>query len=113
MYIEPRGSLRLDPQPNLDIKIDKTFRLGTARSIGVALEGFNIVNDGAISDRTMRTNSSSVLQSARPGEPAAVQNLGSVQVLTVGLRPWRDRLTAPRTRWCEGPVSVEGFPRLP
>ncbi|MBE3124015.1 MAG: HD domain-containing protein, partial [Planctomycetes bacterium] len=58
MFIEPRGSIRLDPQPNLDIKIDKTFKFGTSRSIGVALEGFNIANNGAITDRTMRLGTS-------------------------------------------------------
>lgn len=57
--IVKRGSLRLDNQPNLDLKLEKTFRIAGAQTVGFAVEGFNVMNNAAITDRTMRTNGGS------------------------------------------------------
>jgi hypothetical protein len=58
IMMQPRGSQRLDGQPNLDFKVEKLFKFGPANSLAGALEIFNLFNNGAINDRTMREGSS-------------------------------------------------------
>lgn len=55
LFIEPRGSQRFDDQPRLDFKIEKQFRFGVDRRLGVTFEGFNVLNDAAITNRTVRS----------------------------------------------------------
>lgn len=44
---EPRGSRRLDAVNNLDLRVEKTFPLGTAqRTVGVYFDIFNLTNQG-------------------------------------------------------------------
>ncbi|HJR58981.1 MAG TPA: TonB-dependent receptor [Vicinamibacterales bacterium] len=56
MFIEERGSQRFDDQPRLDMKIEKQFRIGDRR-LGFTFEGFNLLNDSAITNRTVRSGS--------------------------------------------------------
>jgi hypothetical protein len=58
LFIEPRGSQRYDDQPRLDFKLEKQFRFGTDRRLGLTLEGFNIFNDAGITSRGTRSGSS-------------------------------------------------------
>ena len=57
LFIEPRGSQRYDPRPSFDFKLEKQFRLGLDRRLGVTLEGFNVFNNDAITARTTRSGS--------------------------------------------------------
>jgi len=57
MFVERRGSQRYDPQPRLDLKIAKDFRVGSSARLGLTLEGFNIFNNAAITSRTTRSGS--------------------------------------------------------
>jgi outer membrane receptor protein involved in Fe transport len=57
VFIEPRGSQRYDDRPQLDFKLEKQFRFGTDRRVGVTFEGFNIFNDAAITSRGTRSGS--------------------------------------------------------
>jgi hypothetical protein len=53
--IEPRGTRRTDPINNLDLRVEKTFPIGSsARQFGIYLDLFNINNQGVI-DNTVRT----------------------------------------------------------
>jgi hypothetical protein len=58
MFIEPRGSQRFDTQNRLDFKLEKQFRFGTDRRLGVTFEGFNLLNSAAIQSRGTRSGSS-------------------------------------------------------
>ncbi len=58
LFIEERGSQRYDDQPRLDIKIEKQFRLTPGGRAGVTFEGFNVLNNAAITSRTIRSGSS-------------------------------------------------------
>jgi hypothetical protein len=58
MFIEPRGSQRFDAQPRVDVKVEKQFRVAGDRRLGVTFEGFNLFNDDAITNRTVRSGSS-------------------------------------------------------
>jgi hypothetical protein len=58
MFIEPRGSLRFDDQPRFDIKVEKQFRMMGDRRLGLTFEGFNLFNNSAITNRTVRSGSS-------------------------------------------------------
>lgn len=55
LFIEPRGSQRYDDQPRLDFKLEKQFRFGADRRLGVTFEGFNVLNNSAINSRTTRS----------------------------------------------------------
>jgi outer membrane receptor protein involved in Fe transport len=57
LFIEPRGSQRYDARPQLDFKLEKQFRLGLDRRLGITFEGFNLFNDDAITSRTVRSGS--------------------------------------------------------
>ena len=57
LFIEPRGSQRFDDRPQLDLKLEKQFRFGTDRRLGLTFEGFNLTNDNAITSRTVRSGS--------------------------------------------------------
>ena len=47
MRIEPRGTRRLEAGKELDLRIEKTFPLGSAgRTLGVYADVFNITNQG-------------------------------------------------------------------
>jgi outer membrane receptor protein involved in Fe transport len=58
MFIEPRGSQRYDAQPRFDFKLEKQFRLGLDRRVGLTFEGFNLFNNAAITSRGTRSGSS-------------------------------------------------------
>jgi hypothetical protein len=58
VFIEPRGSQRYDDQKRLDIRFEKQFPLGPDRRLGLTFEGFNVLNDAAITSRTTRSGSS-------------------------------------------------------
>jgi outer membrane receptor protein involved in Fe transport len=58
LFFEPRGSQRYDDQPRLDFKLEKQFRFGTDRRLGLTFEGFNVFNDDAITSRGTRSGSS-------------------------------------------------------
>jgi hypothetical protein len=55
LFIEPRGSQRYDAQTRFDFKLEKQFRFGTARRLGVTLEGLNLFNSDAVFGRTTRS----------------------------------------------------------
>jgi carboxypeptidase family protein/TonB-dependent receptor-like protein len=55
LFVEPRGSQRYESQPKLDIKAEKQFKVSQEGRLGVSLEGFNILNNGAITSRTTRS----------------------------------------------------------
>ena len=57
VFIEPRGSQRYDDRPQLDFRLEKQFRFGVDRRIGVTFEGFNVLNDAAITARGTRSGS--------------------------------------------------------
>jgi hypothetical protein len=44
--VEPRGSRRLDPVSVLDVRAEKTFRLGQRGSIGLFVDALNLSNSG-------------------------------------------------------------------
>ncbi len=58
LFIEPRGSQRYDDQPRFDFKLEKQFRFGPDRRLGVTFEGFNVFNNAAITSRGTRSGSS-------------------------------------------------------
>ncbi len=55
LFAEPRGSQRLDPQRPIDVKIEKQFRVSGDRRLGITFEGFNILNESTVTERTMRS----------------------------------------------------------
>jgi hypothetical protein len=57
LFIEPRGVQRYEDQKRIDIKLEKQFRLNGDRRLGFTLEGFNILNDDAVTSRTTRSGS--------------------------------------------------------
>jgi hypothetical protein len=58
LFVEERGNQRHDNQPRVDIKLQKDFRLSANTRLGLTLEGFNILNNAAITSRTTRSGSS-------------------------------------------------------
>ncbi len=58
MFIEPRGSQRYEDRKSLDIRLEKQFPVGLDRRLGLTLEGFNVLNDAAITSRTTRSGGS-------------------------------------------------------
>lgn len=58
LFIEPRGSQRYDDQPRFDFKLEKQFRVGVDKRIGVTFEGFNVFNNAAITSRGTRSGTS-------------------------------------------------------
>jgi hypothetical protein len=54
VFIEPRGSGRYDDQLRLDARIEKRFTL-RGGALGVSVEGFNIMNDAAVTAMTTRS----------------------------------------------------------
>ena len=58
MFIEPRGSQRYDTQNRVDFKLEKQFRVGVDRRLGVTFEGLNVFNSAAIQSRGTRSGSS-------------------------------------------------------
>ncbi len=55
LFIEPRGSQRYDDQPRLDFKLEKQFKLSSTQRIGATVEGFNLMNNDAVTSRTTRS----------------------------------------------------------
>lgn len=47
ILLEPRGSQRYDTQYNLDLRLEKTFKIGRY-SLGIYADVFNVLNDDAI-----------------------------------------------------------------
>ena len=43
LFIEPRGSQRYDNQKSVDMRLEKQFRVGPDRRLGVTFEGFNVL----------------------------------------------------------------------
>ena len=58
MFFEPRGSQRYDSEPRLDFKLEKQLRFGLDRRLGLTLEGFNVLNNAAVTARGTRSGSS-------------------------------------------------------
>jgi hypothetical protein len=58
LFVEERGSQRLDGQPRLDLKLEKRFSLTPVSRLGVTIEGFNLLNDDAVTSRTNRSGAS-------------------------------------------------------
>ncbi len=54
VFIEPRGASRFDAQPRLDARVERRFTLGGG-SLGLLLEGFNVINDAAVTSQTTRS----------------------------------------------------------
>lgn len=54
VFIEPRGASRYDAQPRLDARIERRFTIGGG-SLGLILEGFNVINDAAVTSQTTRS----------------------------------------------------------
>ena len=61
-FAEPRGSQTYEPIKQLNLRIEKQFRVGPDRRLGVTFEGFNLMNDAAITGRSTRSSSSSYFQ---------------------------------------------------
>ncbi|MBA2305655.1 MAG: TonB-dependent receptor [Acidobacteria bacterium] len=57
VFIEPRGSQRFDAQPRLDLKVEKQFRMIGDRRLGLTFEAFNLANNSAITNQTIRSGS--------------------------------------------------------
>lgn len=57
LFAEPRGSQRLDPERRMDVKLEKQFRVGGGRRLGVTVEGFNVLNEATVTERTTRSSS--------------------------------------------------------
>lgn len=55
LFVEQRGSQRLDGQPRLDVKLERRFALTPTKRLGVTVEGFNLLNDDAVTSRTTRS----------------------------------------------------------
>src|SRR5436853_514558 len=58
LFAEPRGSQRFDPQRRIDVKVEKQFRLHGDGRLGFTVEGFSILNESTITDRTTRSGAS-------------------------------------------------------
>ncbi|MCP5052892.1 MAG: TonB-dependent receptor [bacterium] len=66
ILLEPRGSHRYPTSTNLDIRLEKTFRLGGSK-IGVLLDVFNLFNEGVVTEYdTVDTNFEEVLTIKTP-----------------------------------------------
>lgn len=57
LFIEPRGRERLEDQLRLDVRVEKQFALTGNHRIGAAIEGFNVLNNAAITAVTTRSGS--------------------------------------------------------
>lgn len=57
VFIEPRGRERLDDQPRLDLRIEKQFSMRGTNRLGIAVEGFNVLNNAAVTAVTSRSGS--------------------------------------------------------
>lgn len=55
LFIEPRGSQRYDPEMRADIRIEKQVPFAPGHRLGLALDGFNLLNDATITSRTTRS----------------------------------------------------------
>jgi Carboxypeptidase regulatory-like domain len=58
LFVEERGTQRLDGQPRLDLKLEKRFSLTPTSRLGVTVEGFNLLNNDAVTSRTTRSGAS-------------------------------------------------------
>jgi hypothetical protein len=57
IFVEPRGSNREPTSKNLDVRIEKTFKLGDKVKAGVVFDVFNVFNEGiATAYSTLVTN---------------------------------------------------------
>ena len=54
VFIEPRGASRYDAQLRLDARVERRFSVGGG-SLGLMLEGFNVINDAAVTSQTTRS----------------------------------------------------------
>jgi hypothetical protein len=61
-FAEPRGSQTFEAIKRLDFRLEKQFRVGADRRLGVTLEGFNLANSAAITGRSTRSSSSTYFQ---------------------------------------------------
>ena len=62
LFAEPRGNQTYDPIKRLDIRLEKQFRVGQDRRLGVTFEGFNLMNEAAITARGTRSSSTTYFQ---------------------------------------------------
>ncbi len=53
ILIEPLGSSRYDSLLNLDLRLEKTFKIGNTR-LGAMVDIFNVFNDGTVTGKTTR-----------------------------------------------------------
>ena len=79
--VEPRGSRRLPAIDSFDLRVEKTFRLRAAQTLGLFADVFNLKNQGAPTSHS----TSSVIGRSGPnfGEPA---NWLDPRTLRVGVR---------------------------
>lgn len=55
VFVEPRGSHRLDSLMQLDVRLAREFRAGGGRRVGIAAEAFNALNRAAVTARVTRS----------------------------------------------------------
>jgi hypothetical protein len=67
IYLEEKGSNRYPAVKNLDIRLEKTFRLGERMRLGVLVDIFNVLNEGyATSYETLYSNFEELLGWSAP-----------------------------------------------
>jgi hypothetical protein len=57
VFVSPYATDRYDDFYQVDMRVDKTFRLGRTRLVG-SIDGFNVLNSGVVLARTARQNAS-------------------------------------------------------
>ncbi|UCH93910.1 MAG: TonB-dependent receptor [Candidatus Aminicenantes bacterium] len=76
IWLEPRGSNRYPTSKNLDIRLEKTFKIGKSK-VGLLVDVFNVFNEGIVDwYENLATNFEEVLSIVNP------------RVFRVGLRFW-------------------------
>lgn len=66
IFVEPRGSNRYPTSKNLDLRLEKTFKLGE-RKLGILLDVFNVFNQGIVNEyETVATNFEDILGIVSP-----------------------------------------------
>ena len=61
-FAEPRGSQSYEAIKRLDLRLEKQFRIGADRRLGITFEGFNLTNEAAITGRSTRSSATTYFQ---------------------------------------------------
>jgi hypothetical protein len=67
IFVEPRGSNRYPTSKNLDLRLEKTFKFGDKKKLGILLDIFNVFNQGIITSyETQQPNFEDILAIKNP-----------------------------------------------